>query len=87
MRLSRFSAGALRAYAAATAIALILDAPAAAAVIGALGLAQGALIAYRTLEFGKLMHGIIETVAKHVELAPVAPTSDSATPLEAPRAA
>ena len=36
----------------------------AAAIIGMLGLAQGALIAYRTVEFGRLMHRIIETVAK-----------------------
>jgi hypothetical protein len=87
MRLSRFSAVALRAYAAATAAALILDAPAAATAIGLLGIAQGALIAYRTVEFSKLMHGIIETVAKHAELTPVTPPGDAATPIEAPRAA
>jgi O-antigen biosynthesis protein len=87
MRLSRFSAVALRAYAVATAAALILDSPTAATVIGVLGLAQGALIAYRTVEFGRLMHGIIETVAKQVELTPVAPAGDTATPVEAPRAA
>src|SRR5712671_2314229 len=87
MRLSRFSAVALRAYAVATAAALIVDAPAAAAAIGLLGLAQGALIAYRTVEFGKLMHGIIETVAKQVELTPVAPAGDPAAPVDAPHAA
>jgi hypothetical protein len=75
MRLSRFSAFVLRAYAVATAAALILDSPLAAAVIGIAGLAQGALIGYRTIEFGKLMQGIIETVAKQVELTPLAPAA------------
>jgi GT2 family glycosyltransferase len=87
MRLSRFSAVALRAYAAATAAALILDAPAAATAIGLLGIAQGALIAYRTVEFSKLMHGIIETVAKHAELTPVTSPADAAPSIDAPRAA
>src|SRR5258708_18046511 len=86
-RRSRFSAVALRTYAEATAAALIVDAPAAAAAIGLLGLAQGALIAYRTVEFGKLMHGIIETVAKQAELTPVAPAGDPPAPGQAPRAA
>src|SRR5690242_10281796 len=45
MRLSRLSAGILRTYAAVTAAALILDVPEAAAVVGILGLAHGALIA------------------------------------------
>jgi O-antigen biosynthesis protein len=78
MRLSRFSAFVLRAYAVATAAALILDAPTAAAAIGAIGLAQGALIAYRTIEFGRLMRGIIESVARQVELAPLAPAPPAA---------
>jgi hypothetical protein len=87
MRLSRFSAVILRAFAAATAAALILDAPPAAAIIGVLGLAQGALIAYRTLEFGKLMHGIIETVAKQQGVSPVAAPDHRAAPASIPRAA
>ncbi len=87
MRLSRFSAVVLRGYAVALAAALILHVPAAATVIGALGLAQSALVAYRTLEFGRLMHGIIETVAKHVELTPVAPAGEASIVASAPRAA
>jgi hypothetical protein len=59
----------------------------AAAAIAALGMAQAALVGYRTLEFGKLMHGIIETVARHVELAPVGSASDGTAPESAPRAA
>ena len=74
MRLSRLSAFVLRAYAVATAAALILDAPAAADG-GRRGSASriGALIAYRTVEFGRLMHRIIETVAQREGLTPVAP--------------
>ena len=71
MRLSRFSAFVLRAYAIATAAALILDAPGWATVVGLLGVAQSILIAYRTIEFGRLMHRIIETVAKRQNLSPV----------------
>ena len=74
MRLSRFSTFVLRAYAIATAAALILDAPAWAAIVGILGIAQGALIAYRTVEFGQLMQRIVETVAKRQNLTPVAPS-------------
>jgi GT2 family glycosyltransferase len=71
IRLSRFSAFMLRFYAVLTAAALILDAPAWGSVAGILGIAQGALIAYRTVEFGRLMHRIIETAAKRQNLAPV----------------
>ncbi len=82
MRLSRLSAFLLRAWAAATAAALILDAPRAAAVIGVLGLSQAVLIAFRTLEFGRLMHGIIETVARREGLLPLEPAgSPPAEPL------
>ncbi len=72
IRLSRFSAFVLRFYAVLTAAALILDAPGWGSVAGILGLAQGALIAYRTVEFGRLMHRIIETAAKRQHLTPVA---------------
>jgi len=78
LRLSRFSAFVLRFYAIVTAGALILDAPAWAAVVGVLGLAQGALIAYRTFEFGRLMHRIIETAAKRRDLVPVGPAEQRA---------
>jgi O-antigen biosynthesis protein len=64
LRLSRLAGFILRAYAAATAVALILDATATATAIGVVGLAHGALVAWRTFEFGKLMQGAIATVAK-----------------------
>jgi GT2 family glycosyltransferase len=87
MRLSRLSAVILRTYAAATAAALILDIPAVAAVVGILGLAHGALIGFRTVEFGQLMGRIIETVAKQSGLTPVAGASDGAAAADIPRAA
>jgi hypothetical protein len=87
MRLSRLSAVILRAYAGVTAAALILDLPAAAAVVGLLGLAHGALIGFRTVEFGQLMGRIIETVAKQSGLTPVASASDGAQAADIPRAA
>jgi hypothetical protein len=86
MRLSRLSAFILRAYAVATAAALILDSPVAAAIIGIIGILQGALIAYRTVEFGRLMHGIVEAVAKREGLAPVEPAGGAA-PEPAPESA
>lgn len=87
MRLSRFSAFVLRAYAIATAAALILDAPGWASVVGVLGVAQSVLIAYRTIEFGRLMHRIIETVAKHQNLAPLRATGTRKDSAPAPRPA
>jgi O-antigen biosynthesis protein len=77
MRLSRFAAFVLRAYALATAAALILDAPVLATFIGIVGLAHGAIIANRTIEFGRLMHRIVETVARREQLLPV---GDAASP-------
>ncbi|HXP13299.1 MAG TPA: hypothetical protein VN795_06515, partial [Stellaceae bacterium] len=79
MRLSRLSAFVLRAFAAATAGALIFDAPDAAEAIGAAGLLFGLLIAYRMVQFWRLMPGIIETVARREGLTPVEPT-DAAGP-------
>jgi hypothetical protein len=73
MRLSRLSAFILRTFAAAAAAALILNALAAAEVIGVFGLLFGLLIAYRTVQFGRLMRGIIETVARREGLTPVEP--------------
>jgi glycosyltransferase involved in cell wall biosynthesis len=87
MRLSRLSAFALRSYAVVTAGALIVGLPAIAALIGALGLGHFGLIAYRTAEFGGLMHRIIETVAKHAELNPLEPIARDPLPIGSPRTA
>jgi GT2 family glycosyltransferase len=87
MRLSRFAGFVLRAYALGVAGALILDAPAAAAAIGLVGLAHGGLIANRTRLFGKLMHRIIETVAQRQSLVPVRPVEGPAASAPAPHPA
>jgi glycosyltransferase involved in cell wall biosynthesis len=81
MRLSRLSAFVLRAFAVVTALALIGGAPVVAAVIGAVGIANFAFIAYRTATFGGLMHRIIETVAKQAELKPLEPIARDPLPI------
>jgi len=73
MRVSRFGAFLLRSYAVATAFALILGWPFAAAAIGAAGLANLAVIFYRLVGFGWLMHRIVETIAKPAGLLPTEP--------------
>ncbi len=87
MRLSRFAAFVLRAYAVVTAAALILDAPVPAAIVGLIGLTHGEFIAFRTFEFGRLMHRIIETVAQREGLLPVEPTERPPVAEPAPRPA
>jgi len=87
MRLSRLSAFMLRCYAGFGAAALILDAPAVAAVIGIVGLAHFSFIAYSTWAFGGLMHRIIDAVARQAQLTPVEPTRRPAVPILSPRAA
>jgi glycosyltransferase involved in cell wall biosynthesis len=81
VRLSRLSAIFLRCYAGVAAVALILDRPAMAAVAGALGVGHFAWIAWQTAAFGKLMHRIIETVAKQAQLTPVSPAARSPLPI------
>ena len=71
MRLSQLSAFVLRAYAVLTAAALIVGAPVAAVIVGALGLGHATFIAWQTGVFGGLMHRIVETVAKSAGLKPV----------------
>ncbi|HUK61284.1 MAG TPA: glycosyltransferase [Stellaceae bacterium] len=84
MRLSRFAAFVLRAYALAAAVALILQEPELGLLIGLVGLAHGVSIAHRTVEFGRLMHRIIETVAQRSALTPLEPSA--AAPGGAPEA-
>jgi hypothetical protein len=87
MRLSRLAAFVLRAFAVGTAAALILNAPLAAAAVGLAGLAMGGLIAWRTVQFGRLMHRIIETVARQEALVPVKPAVPPAPVAATARAA
>ena len=71
MRLSRLASFLLRGYAGLTAFALILGWPLAAAVIGAAGLVNFAVMGCKLAGFARLMHRIIEAVAKPVGLIPV----------------
>ncbi len=73
MRLSSLASFLLRGSAGLTAIALILGWPLAAAVIGGAGLAGFAAMACQLVGFGRLMHRIVEGVARQVRLLPVEP--------------
>lgn len=73
MRLSRLSAFILRALGFATAAGLILGNPALAVLAGLAGLGMAGFALNHTLRFGKLMHRIIETVARQNHLVPLAP--------------
>ncbi len=83
MRLSRFALFLLRAAAALTAFALILGWPWAAAAIGAAGLALGVAMGCQLVGFGRLMHRIIETVARQARLTPIAPKLRAPAPVSA----
>src|SRR5947209_310330 len=73
MRLSRFASFLLRSFAALTAFALILGWPLTAAAIGTAGVISAAAMVCQLLGFGRLMHRIIEAVAKQAPLIPVEP--------------
>jgi hypothetical protein len=73
MRFSRFALFLMRSCAALTAFALILGWPLTAAAIGSVGLINLAVVGFQLLEFGRLMHRIIEAVAKQVRMLPVEP--------------
>jgi glycosyltransferase involved in cell wall biosynthesis len=87
MRLSRLSAFVLRSYAIVAAMALIVDVPVAASVVGAIGVAHFGLIAYKTWGFGRLMHGIIDAVAVQAKLKPIEATARQPVAVGAPRTA
>jgi GT2 family glycosyltransferase len=84
MRFSRFALFLIRSCAALTAIALILGWPLTAAAIGGVGLINLGVVSFQLLGFGRLMHRIIEAVAKQARLVPVAPVARSSLPIRAP---
>jgi glycosyltransferase involved in cell wall biosynthesis len=86
MRFSRFASFLLRGCAAITAFAMILDWPLTAAAIGAVGLIGLAATIWQFVGFGRLMHRIIEAVAKQMRLTPVDPVAKTPLPISAPRA-
>ncbi len=86
MRLSRLAVFLLRGYALLTAFALLLGWPVAAEVLAVAGLVNFAVIGTKLSGFARLMHPIIEAVAKPVGLIPVEPKADlrKATPAPLP---
>jgi hypothetical protein len=85
MRFSRFASFLLRSCAALTAFALILGWPLTAAAIGAAGLISSAAMVCQLVGFGRLMHRIVEAVAKQAQLVPVEPLARAPLPIRAPR--
>lgn len=75
MRFSRIALFMLRGCAALTAFALILGWPLVAAGIGAAGLIGSAAMVCQLIGFGRLMHRIIEAVAKQARLVPLEPVA------------
>jgi hypothetical protein len=73
MRFSRIALLLLRGCAVLTAFALILEWPLTAAAIGAVGLISLAAMGRQLIGFGRLMHRIIEAVAKQARLVPLEP--------------
>jgi glycosyltransferase involved in cell wall biosynthesis len=85
MRVSKLGLFLLRGYAALAAGALILGAPLAAAIIVAAGLVNLGAIAWQLVTFGRLMHRIVEAVARHAGLLPAEPIARPAPPIGWPR--
>ena len=75
MRFSRFALLLLRGCAALTAFALILGWPLTAAAIGATGLLSSGVMVCQLVGFGRLMHRVVEAVAKQARLLPVEPVT------------
>jgi len=72
MRLSRPASFLLRSYAGLTAFALILGWPLVAGVIGMVGMVNCSVMGWQLVGFGRLMHRVIEALAKQAELMPLA---------------
>jgi O-antigen biosynthesis protein len=87
MRLSRFAVFLLRGYAVLTAFALMLGWPIAAAVVAALGFVNFIVMGAKLAGFARLMHRIIEAVAKPAALIPVEPQAEARPVTPAPQAA
>src|SRR5439155_27115629 len=71
MRLSQLALLVLRSSAALAAFALMLGWPLTGAVIGAIGIVNTGVMGSQLIGFGRLMHRIIEAVAKQAQLMPI----------------
>jgi O-antigen biosynthesis protein len=87
MRLSRPALFLLRGYALLTALALLLGWPIAAAVLALAGLVNLAVMETKLAAFARLMHRIIEAVARPTGLIPVEPRRDVRRAPAAPQTA
>jgi O-antigen biosynthesis protein len=83
MRLSSSALFLLRGYALLTALALLLGWPVAAAVLAIGGFVNLSIMGAKLASFARLMHRIIEVVAKPVGLIPVEPRQDRRAPIAA----
>jgi hypothetical protein len=80
MRLSGLGTALLRGYAALAAGSLILDAPVAALIFLAIALVNLGVIGWQLVTFGRLMHRIVEAVARQARLVPAEPIARAALP-------
>jgi O-antigen biosynthesis protein len=88
LALSRFARLMLRSYVASSVLALVLGVPVVALAIGVAGLVHSLAIVRHTIEFGQVMHGLIDSVAVEAGLLPVRPIDKApAEPSLAPSAA
>ena len=85
MRMSSLAQVLLRGCAMLTAAALILDSPVVAMIFFALGVVNLGVAGWQLVIFGRLMHRIIEAVARHAELMPAEPIGRALPPIGAPR--
>jgi glycosyltransferase involved in cell wall biosynthesis len=74
MRLSGLARALLRLYAGLAALALMLGLPWAAAAFGVLGAANLAVMGYHLVAFGRVMHRVVEIVARGARLTPLDPS-------------
>ncbi len=88
LALSRLAKLMLRGYVAAGLLALFLGMPLAGTVVSLVGLVHAVFLVHDTIEFGGVMHRIIDGVAKQTGLRPVAPLNKTRLePALTPRAA
>jgi glycosyltransferase involved in cell wall biosynthesis len=85
MRLSGLGTALLRGYAVLAAGSLILEAPVAALIFLAIALVNLSVIGWQLVTFGRLMHRIIEAVARQARLVPAEPTPRAAPSIGRPR--
>jgi hypothetical protein len=85
MRVSKLGLVLLRAYAGLAAGSLILGAPLVAAVFFAIGLVNLGVITWQLVTFGRLMHRIVEAVARQARLIPAEPIPRPVLPVGRPQ--